>query len=164
MPGGMTARLAGRYSPSGVANWTTASMSPRFQASYARSTRSTFSCDIARAVSAGSGVGLSVLLRPPYGFEGFRMTHVELLVDHPPVPVRVDPRDVPEGYFDVGRAPAHLHVKQLDYAVSGINQLVLELLAFPRGKPLSPVLSNGVRPAVDTVEIQHRRFGRVQFD
>ena len=41
---------------------------------------------------AGSGVGVSVLLRQAHGFEGFRLAHVELHVDDQPVPERVDPR------------------------------------------------------------------------
>jgi hypothetical protein len=48
-----------------------------------------------RGEGEGSGVGVSVLLRQSHGFEGFRLAHVELLVDQQPTPVRKDPRDVP---------------------------------------------------------------------
>src|SRR5437762_5303705 len=47
---------------------------------------------------AGSGVGVSVLFRQPHGFEGFRLAHVELLVDDQPVPERIGPH-LPEGHL-----------------------------------------------------------------
>ena len=42
---------------------------------------------------------MSVLLRQPHGFEGFRLAHVELLVDDQPVPERIGPRHLPEGHL-----------------------------------------------------------------
>jgi hypothetical protein len=40
---------------------------------------------------------VSVLFRQPHGFEGFRLAHVELLVDDQPVPERIGPRHLPKG-------------------------------------------------------------------
>jgi hypothetical protein len=42
---------------------------------------------------------VSVLFRQPHGFEGFRLAHVELLVDDQPVPERIGPRHLPEGHL-----------------------------------------------------------------
>ena len=74
------------------------------------------------------------------------MAHVELLVDHQPVPEPVHPRQVSEGQLDARGAPAHPQVEQLNDAVPGIDQLVLELEGLPGGKPLSPELLDGIVP------------------
>src|SRR5439155_781241 len=98
---------------------------------------------------AASGVGVSVLLRQAHGFEGFRLAHIELLVDQQPVPVGEEPCNLAEGHLYASGAPVHPHVEQHDYAVPGINQLVLEFDGLPGGKPLSPEPANGIRSPVD---------------
>jgi hypothetical protein len=40
---------------------------------------------------------VSVLFRQPHGFEGFRLAHVELLVDDQPVPERKAHATFPKG-------------------------------------------------------------------
>src|SRR6516165_8693241 len=100
----------------------------------------------------------------PHGFEGFRLMHVELLADDQPVPDRIYERELPEGHVDARGATAHLQVEQLNYAITGIDQLVVEWSGFPSGKPLSPDLPDGVGSPVDTANVQHRNLGGIHFN
>jgi hypothetical protein len=85
-------------------------------------------------------------LPQPGGLEGFRLAHVQLHLDHQPVPERGDPRELSKGHVDIRVAPAHPQVEQDDYTVPGVDQVVLELEGVPGAIPLSPELPNGLGP------------------
>src|SRR2546423_6791938 len=104
------------------------------------------------------------LLRQPHGFEGLRLAHVELLMDHQSVLERIDPSALPERDLDARGASAHLQVEQLNYAIPRIDQLIIESHGLPGGQPLLPEPHNGISASIDPGEIQYRRLACVQFD
>ncbi len=74
------------------------------------------------------------LLPQPGGLEGVRLAHVQLHLDHQPVPERGDPRELPKGHLDIRVAPAHPQVEQDDSeasnSISGCqSSAILEIAA-----------------------------------
>ena len=61
------------------------------------------------------------LLLEAGGFEGFRLAHVELLVDDQLMPERAN-GVLPQGHLHARGAPAHPQVEQEDYALPGVYQ------------------------------------------